>query len=252
MSETNLSNKKPNILCLSSDLLKIIAAVAMLIDHASFGILHAYLLNNAMSILPQTYTKLNNLYEYGRSIGRLAMPIFAFFIVEGFLRTSNIKKYLLRMFLFALVSEVPFDLGLYNSFMYTDHQNILFTFSVGLLMLSTLKYLNESIVGLSKPVKELALICCVIAYADLTYVLKCDYSVKCIAFIAVIYFLKNHKEIRLLAGSAFLSWEKFAPISCLLLYFYNPEKKPRLKYFFYIFYPAHFLLIFLIYHACFA
>ena len=100
MSETNLSNKKPNILCLSSDLLKIIAAVAMLIDHASFGILHAYLLNNAMSILPQTYTKLNNLYEYGRSIGRLAMPIFAFFIMEGFLRTSNIKKYFPDFFCF--------------------------------------------------------------------------------------------------------------------------------------------------------
>lgn len=199
-----------------------------------------------MSILPQTYTKLNNLYDYGRNIGRIAMPIFAFFLVEGFIRTSNLKKYILRMLIFAIISEVPFDLGLYNSFLYTDHQNILFTFTVGLLMLATIRYLSNTIMGVSDIVKGLALICCVIAYADVTYVLKCDYSVKCIIVIAVLYILRECKELRLLAGAAFLSWEKFAPISFLLLYFHDPEQKPRLKYFFYAFYPAHFILIYAI------
>lgn len=246
MSEIKITNDKLHSIRFSSDTLKVIAAIAMLIDHTSYGILHAYLINNAMSILPQTYTKLNNLYNCGRNIGRLAMPIFAFFLVEGFLRTSNLRKYILRMFVFALISEIPFDLGLYNSYWYTEHQNILFTFVIGLLMLATIRYLNNTVLGLSDAVKTLALICCVIAYADLSYILKCDYNVKCIIVIAVLYFLRECKPVKLLAGAAVLSWEKFAPVSFLLLYFYDPDKCPKLKYFFYVFYPAHFALIFII------
>ena len=215
----------------------------MLIDHTGFGIIHAYLMRNAMSILPQSYTKLNDIYEVCRDVGRLAMPIFTFFIVEGFLRTSNLKKYCLRLFIFALISEIPFDLGLYNSFFYTDHQNVLFTFVIGLLMLMSVRYLNKTIVGLSDWVKGLALIAAVVAFADVAYLLKCDYSFKGIILMAVLYFLRECKSLRLLAGAATFSWEKFAPISFLLLYFYDPDKKPRLKYFFYAFYPLHLLLI---------
>ena len=246
MSELKIANDKLNSIRFSADTLKIIAIIAMLIDHFSYGVLHAYLLNNAMSILPQTYTKLNNLYNYGRNIGRLSMPIFAFFLVEGFLRTSNLKRYILRMLIFALASEIPFDLGLYNSYWYIEHQNILFTFVIGLIMLSTIRYLNRTILGLSDAVKAFAIICCVIAYADLSYILKCDYNVKCIIVIAILYFLRECKPIKLLAGAAALSWEKFAPISFLLLYFYDPDKSRKLKYFFYVFYPAHFILIFIV------
>ena len=246
MSDIMIPTDKLKQFRISGDILKLIAAFAMLIDHASFGILHAYLVKNAMSILPQTYTKLNNLYEIGRGIGRIAMPIFAFFIVEGFFRTSNLKKYITRIAVFAILAEIPFDLGLYGTYLYIDHQNVLFTFLIGILMMASVRYINALIPGLSNPVRVLVNVSAVIAFADVAYMTKCDYSFKCILLIAVLYYFRNSEYFRLLLGGAITCWEKYAPISFVLLYFYDPEVKPRLKYFFYIFYPAHLLIIFLI------
>ena len=244
MSELKITNENLKHIRLSQDVLKFIAAALMLIDHSAFGLLHAYLVKNAMSILPQTYTKLNNLYGIGRNLGRLAMPIFAFFVVEGFIKTSNLRKYILRLFVFAVISEVPFDLGLYNSFFYTDHQNVLFTFLISLLMLAFIEWMNKTIVGLSEPVKWFATISAIIAFADVAYMLKTDYSYKGVLLIAVIYLLRECGIFRLVAGAGVVAWEKFAPLSFLLLYFYDPDRKPKHKYFFYLFYPLHLLLIY--------
>lgn len=62
-------------------------------------------------------------------IGRIAFPIFAFMIVEGFYHTSNFRRYLCRMLIFAVISEVPFDLVSGDSVLYLFHQNVLWTFS---------------------------------------------------------------------------------------------------------------------------
>ena len=246
MNEIKLTHNELNKIALSSDAIKCIAVFAMLIDHAAFGILHAYLANNAMSILPQTYTKLNNIYDAGRTIGRLAMPIFAFFLVEGYIRTSNIGKYILRMFVFSILSEIPFDLAFFNTAFYPEHQNIMFTFLIALIMLAAFDYLNKTILGLSVPVKVLALLFCVVAFADVAAIAKCDYGYKCIALIAILYILREHKGLRLVSGAAAVCWEKCAPAAFLFLYFYDDSRKPRLKYFFYIFYPLHLIIIFII------
>ncbi|HAQ39725.1 MAG TPA: conjugal transfer protein TraX, partial [Clostridiales bacterium] len=83
----------------------------MLIDHS------------AAILLP------NNSFFYmiGRGIGRLSFPIFCFFLVEGFLHTSNTKKYLLRLGIFALISEIPFDLVFNHTILEIGYQNIYFT-----------------------------------------------------------------------------------------------------------------------------
>lgn len=70
------------------------------------------------------------------TIGRLAFPIFAFLLAEGFRHTKDVKKYLLRLFLFALVAEIPFNLMSEGSFCYPFHQNVLFTFCIALLMMA--------------------------------------------------------------------------------------------------------------------
>lgn len=68
--------------------------------------------------------------------GRLAYPIFAFQIVEGFYHTSDRKRYMKRMLLFALISEIPFNLMVGNGFVYPFHQNVMFTFLLALLLMN--------------------------------------------------------------------------------------------------------------------
>lgn len=71
--------------------------------------------------------------EWMTCLGRIAFPIFAFMIVEGYFHTHNLKKYMGRMFLFALISEVPFDILTEGLLFYPFHQNVLWTFLIGLL-----------------------------------------------------------------------------------------------------------------------
>ena len=68
-------------------------------------------------------------------IGRLAFPIFAFMNVEGYFHTRNLKKYVLRLFVFALISEIPFNLMLGSRIFYPIHQNVLWTFLLGIAMI---------------------------------------------------------------------------------------------------------------------
>lgn len=95
--------------------LKLIAALAMLIDHLGcmYGI---YIM---------------------RVVGRLAYPIFAFLVVNGFFKTGNKWKYLFRMTVFAVVSEIPFDLCFRNCVFFPQSQNVYFTLALGLLCLIT-------------------------------------------------------------------------------------------------------------------
>ena len=236
---------QPN-LRLSCNVLKLIACIFMLIDHIGYGILHNYMIAHAMDILPENYKSLNNIYETCRGVGRLAFPIFCFFLVEGFLRTRNVIKYGIRLLVFALISEIPFDLGLYGTTFNWTHQNILLTFFIALIMLVTIRYLERNVLGLSDPVVYLTYICAVVGFADVAYLLKTDYSWKCMLLVAVLYFFRNSGTLRLLTGAVSTCWEKYAPISFLLLYFYDPGIRPKYKYAFYIFYPLNFILIYLV------
>lgn len=101
-------------------LLKYIAIITMLIDH--IGLRFAS----------------GNLYFILRYIGRIAFPIFAFQIVEGYKHTSNLDKYKKRLFIFALISEIPFNLFLTSSIINPFSQNVLFTLLLGLMVVEQL------------------------------------------------------------------------------------------------------------------
>ena len=98
---------------LSAAALHILAMTFMLMDH-----LWATLLSSQMWLT---------------HIGRLAFPIFAFLAVEGYFHTRSFKRYALRMLLFAVLSEVPFDLMYGGTVFYPVHQNVIWTLLLGLL-----------------------------------------------------------------------------------------------------------------------
>jgi hypothetical protein len=98
-----------------SDWLKVIAMVTMLIDHVAY-----YLVPHDASI-----------YLVMRIIGRIAFPIFAYYVATGYKRTSDINKYMVRMFVFALITQVPFYFFSHGEF----YLNVMFTFFMALLML---------------------------------------------------------------------------------------------------------------------
>ena len=109
---------------LNSNSLKILAMILMLLDHLW------------ATIVPGN--------QWMTNIGRMAFPIFAFLIVEGFIHTSNFKKYLKRLFIFALISEIPFNLIYTGSWIFPFHQNVLFTLLLGLLCINEIDKMNKT------------------------------------------------------------------------------------------------------------
>lgn len=232
---------------LSCTNLKLLAVVIMFIDHAAFALLHLYMQNHMFELDPNFYTKLSKVYEAMRGVGRMAFPIFAFFLVEGFFHTKSVIKYALRLALFAVISEVPFDLALYQTVYYDKHQNIMLTLLISLLAIWLLDYIRH-IPGMSDLLRFVACLCTCVAALDLGIITNCDYKWYGILCVIALYLTREYASFNLLAGAASISWEKYAPISFMLLYFYDESQKPskKLKYFFYLFYPAHLLLLYLI------
>lgn len=133
---------------LSGAVLKWIALIAMTIDHIGVliiipvynALLHRLpeqdVAQNGIEAFPHMYA-LFSIYWVCRMIGRLAFPIYGFLLVEGFRRTSNLKKYVISIAALAIISELPFDLAVYNnlSLQVFGYQNILFTMVFALLAL---------------------------------------------------------------------------------------------------------------------
>lgn len=131
---------------LSGSTLKWIAIVTMLIDHIGAvlfenGFIKAYnqQLSGAFSYSVTHAVWYADIWM--RRIGRVAFPIFCFLLVEGFFHTSNRKKYALRLGIFALVSEVPFDLAFRSSILEFTYQNVMVTLFIGFLTIWAMEVL---------------------------------------------------------------------------------------------------------------
>lgn len=139
---------------ISGSTLKMIAIVTMLIDHIGAAVLARLLMVNGLGELDQTnadaimqWLSANGAlywtYTIMRMIGRVAFPIFCFLLVEGFLHTHDVKKYAMRLGLFALLSEIPFDLAFSSKILEFNYQNVFFTLFIGLLMMIAYRAVEE-------------------------------------------------------------------------------------------------------------
>lgn len=223
--------------CLSGSTLKIIAICAMAIDHFAGSILFYGILLPAAPISPGTSVWIwYRIYQALRFIGRIAFPIFCFLLVEGFLHTSNRKKYAFRLFIFALVSEIPFDLALFGSAFYWEAQNVFFTLLIGLLVIWGMEKADFT------PYQFPLYAVFIGAGSLLAWLMKTDYDYKGVILIAVLYFFRYQPDLRTLAGCISLLWEAPACLAFIPLNLYNGKRGISLKYFFYLFYPVHLLL----------
>ena len=183
----------------------------------------------------------NTIYMIMRGIGRLAFPIYCFFIVEGLEHTKNVKKYVLRLLMFALVSEIPFDYAFMGGFT-LGYQNVFFTLTIGLLVIWGMKEIETRITSDIKQTLMKTFVIVLGAFG--AYLMNTDYSGFGVFAIALLYLFREKRSFQCIVGSISFIWEISAPLSFLLLCFYNGERGRKInKYIFYGFYPLHLILL---------
>ena len=218
---------------MSSFVIKMIAVICMLCDHASDALIGHFTFLNV--------------------IGRIAFPIFAFQISEGYIHTHDLKKYFLRMGIFAMLSQIPFTL--FTSLISNQFSlNIFFTLLLGLLAILLYDKIKIKVIGLAL----------VGAIAYLGELLHVDYGYWGVLVIFAFYLFKSSKVFtsiayfllvllkylpNLLASNFDIRYiclfiGTFAAILPILLYQNKQGKK--MKYFLYFFYPVHLLILYFI------
>lgn len=215
--------------------LKIIAYVTMLIDHIGAIVMMELMMNRMTYNIPMSVATLENIYFGMRMIGRLAFPIFAFSIYEGFTKTRDIKKYMLRLLIFAVISEIPFDLALSGKIFDWSYQNVIWTF---LFALSGL-YIYEKY---ENPVIKALGIGLALALGEIC---KTDYGAYGVGMIYVFYFLKDNKLKDLVLAGLFVM-QAAAVVALVPLNMYNGEKGMKSGRILYFFYPLHLFLLYLV------
>ena len=233
--------------------LKLIASITMLIDHIGAVLVYSlylsawnagnYALSNQMAVL----------YEPMRIIGRIAFPIYCFLLVEGFHYTRDRKKYCTRLVIGMLLSEIPFDLSLSGYIDWTS-SSVMVTLLLGCLMMAGMDCFHGFWKLLAIP-----------PFYGIAELLGTDYGGHGIALIAMLALTKGLPREKLLRtiGFVFLLWfgpdvqlgliavpmELFGLVGLIPMFLYDGRKLTRNKWIqwgFYLFYPVHLLILWLL------
>ena len=214
---------------LDGTVLKLIAMVSMVFDHVGDN------------FFPEQ--------EWMRIIGRIAMPIFAFCIAEGFSHTHDKMKYLCRMAIFGVISEIPFDLVTAGKVLEFGHQNIMLTFTWAILGLIC----YDKILEMRGKVKYLLVGLAVLFFMLMSLIFGLDYNFLSVALISVFYLLRKkafwiRNVVAMVVHVLFrnVGIYLFGLLGFLPLFLYNGKRGKGLKWLFYAFYPGHLLLIYLV------
>ena len=203
--------------------LKLLALVTMIIDHTG------------AVLFPD--------YRWMRYVGRLAFPIYAFLISEGFVHTRNVNSFLSRLLVFALISEVPYDLAFNGEISLTSDMNVFFTLFLGLLALVLVEHFVYS---------TLLQLSCVAALGALAQFLNTDYRFIGVCLIVSFYLFREKPVMKFVgASNALIPFssriEGIAVLSMIPILLYNGRQgRFKWKYFFYAVYPAHLLVLYFI------
>lgn len=232
---------------LTSNMLRILALIFMILDHL--------------------WAKVVPGNDWMTYVGRMTFPIFAFMISEGFIHTSNLKKYILRLLGFALVSEIPFNLFYGGSWFYPYHQNVMFTLLFGLFAITLIDKAKKN--PNAKTITKTVLLLILLGIAS--FIGFVDYGFWGFLTVVMFYLFRNFPfawfaqlvamvlmNVILFEGQQFIveiagktyeiASQGFAVFSLIPIWLYGGKKGKSSKvmqYCFYAFYPVHMLLIYL-------
>ncbi len=228
---------------LSGSLLKLLAVIVMLIDHTAAFVLYLY--KPAMQPILFIGSYELSLYKIMRYIGRTAFPIFVFLLVEGFCHTHNKKKYGINLLIFAVLSELPWNL-LHSGTCFYDKQNVFFTLLLGYIGMVVIERYKDTKIVLSK-IKQATILFVLLL---LSMLLKADYGVVGFGYIVLIYILKDNRIFQVLLGICFLPSKWIGGLAFIPINLYSGKrgfiKGNIAKYFFYGFYPLHMICLYII------
>ena len=200
-------------------------------------------------------------------IGRLTFPIFAFLLVEGYFHTSSLKKYMIRLLVFALISEIPFNLAMGSRVFYPIHQNVLWSFLLSLLLI----HWNEKARKSGKLWKRIVVGAASVAVgAMLGLLTMVDFYHAGVLTALTFYFFRGKKwwnylaqllclwyinveilsgfayELHLFGTTFFLVRQGFALLALLPIWLYKGRQghhSKAFRWFCFVFYPAHLLIL---------
>lgn len=209
-------------------------------------------------------------YDWMTCVGRIAFPIFAFMTVEGYMHTSNLKKYITRLLITAVISEIPFNLMVAGTWIYPYHQNVIWTFLIGLMLI----HFNELARKKEKPwLNILVAVATTLLGVVLGILSFSDYNAAGVLTVLVFYFLREKKWWNLLIQLALLYYinveylkgycfdvtvfgktftivqQGFALLSLAFIWLYKGKqgkKNKAFQYFCYAFYPLHMVILWLL------
>lgn len=238
---------------LTSNTIKLIALGLMLVDHTAV-VFRAEILG--------AFADGDVLYFWMRTLARVAFPLFAYYIAVGAKYTSNIYKYIVRLALFALISEIPFDLAFNGAWLEFTYQNVFFTLLSGLFCIFCFQKLKDVLHG----APAVLITAAVMWLAEC--VLQTDYGAMGVLVIVLFYAVnKAPKTVRIFAVPlicllltvyphtqgllptrvTFNEAELFAVAATPLILLHNGEKGIKInRWFFYVFYPGHLFLLWLV------
>ena len=220
---------------LNGSALKVLAMVAMLVDHSAICF-HPLLKRYLFTLFNIRFTP----YILLRGFGRIAFPIFCFLLAEGFRHTRSKKRYALNLFLFALISEIPYDLFNCGALPF-ERQNVFFTLLLGFLGIWCLVKFRELPLGSSLLLIGLGVV---------SALLNADYGWKGFLLILLLYLLAEQPLVQAFSGITLLGWPLGVAFAFPFLNLYNGERGfvrgKAAKYFFYCFYPVHLTILWLL------
>lgn len=237
------------------------------LKHFSISAAMLHILAMALMLMDHLWATLFPAQEWLTCAGRLAFPIFAFMIVEGYFHTHNFKKYALRLLLFAVLSEVPFDLMYGGTWFYPVHQNVIWTLLMGLIGIHLMENVRKK---RKTPMYLLTAVGVVAVGAVLGTACMVDYYGAGVLTVFIFYFFRKRKWWCLLGQILALYWvnvellggllyplrlfgmdfeicqQGFALLALLPIWLYRGQQGCHSKLFQYIcyaFYPVHMLIL---------
>ena len=214
--------------------LQLIAVLTMLTDHIACALIRE-------AEYPVLYMML-------RLVGRLAFPLYCYMIVQGLFFTQNVIRYLERLFFFAVLSEIPYDLAIMHRLVSFQSQNVLFTLGIGLAVIafweeSKKHPLVNSLTGQTLLGLGVLAACCLAAWA-----LRADYGGWGVLLIFLLYMPVEYPVQRYcwmaLWGIGCGGKEVLAVLAVPLMERYDPDRPQHLPgWFMYLFYPAHLAIL---------